>query len=350
VRLIIQPDDGIAPLLDGMAKAKKSIEIIIFRFDMSEIENALKAAAKRGVFVHALIASTNRGGEQRLRKLETRLLEAGITVARTANDLVRYHNKLIIIDRQVLFLLGFNYTFLDTGHSRSFGVVTKEKKFVQEAARLFEADTKRQPFKSELDELVVSPTNARKQLAAFIKGAKKQLLIYDGKLTDSQMVKLLTNQAKSGVEVRVIGRIAKRGAGIGTQKLLTMRLHVRAIVRDGVDVFIGSQSLRKVELESRRETGIIFSDAEIAKQIIEVFESDWAYEYHAKEEANRVTTTVAVKQVVKEVVREAVKEVVADFISGNGKGLQQPEVVKKAVKEAVKEAVEQVTADTELAS
>src|SRR5205085_4552587 len=137
-------------------------------------EAALKAAARLGVFVHALSASTNRGGEQRLRKLETRLLDAGITVARTANDLVRYHNKLIIIVRQTLFLLGFNYTFLDTGHSRSFGIVTKDKKIVNEAARLFEADTKRQAFKSELDELVVSPANARKQLAAFIKGAKKQ--------------------------------------------------------------------------------------------------------------------------------------------------------------------------------
>ena len=63
MRLIIQPDDGIAPLLDGIAGAKKSIEIVIFRFDMSEIETALKAAAGRGVFVHALIASTNRGGD-----------------------------------------------------------------------------------------------------------------------------------------------------------------------------------------------------------------------------------------------------------------------------------------------
>jgi len=135
VQLIIEPDDGIAPLLEGIQSAKKSIEIVIFRFDMSEIESALKAAAGRGVFVQALIASTNRGGEERLRTLETRLLAAGITVARTANDLVRYHNKLIIIDRQILYLLGFNYTFLDTGHSRSFGIITKVKKLVAVSAQ-----------------------------------------------------------------------------------------------------------------------------------------------------------------------------------------------------------------------
>jgi phosphatidylserine/phosphatidylglycerophosphate/cardiolipin synthase-like enzyme len=280
--------------------------------------------------------------------LETRLLAAGITVARTANDLVRYHNKLMIIDRETLFLLGFNYTFLDTGHSRSFGIITKDKKLVQEAVRLFEADTKRQPFKSEYDSLIVSPSNARKQLSAFIKGAKKQLLIYDGKLTDPQMVKILSSQAKAGVEVRVIGRIAKRSPGISNQKLSTMRLHVRTIVRDGVDVFLGSQSLRKIELENRRETGVILRDARIVQKIKETFERDWASEYNVREEADRVATTVSVKRVVKEVVREAVKEVVADFISGNGAGLERPEIVKKAVKEAVKEAVEQVTTEAEL--
>jgi len=349
VQLIIQPDDGIAPLLDGIQSAKNSIEIVIFRFDMSEIESALKAAAGRGVFVQALIASTNRGGEERLRTLETRLLAAGITVARTANDLVRYHNKLIIIDRQILYLLGFNYTFLDTGHSRSFGIITKVKKLVAEAARLFEADTKRQPFRSEYDALVVSPANARKQLGTFIKGTKKQLLIYDSKLTDPQMVKLLRIQARDGVEIKVIGRVGKRCCGIMNQKLSTMRLHVRVIVRDGRDVFIGSQSLRKIELDDRRETGVIFQDQKIADRITEIFEQDWASGYNITEEAARMTTT-SVKRAVKEVVKEAVKEVVSDFISGNGAGIARPEVVKKAVKEAVKEAVEQVTSETKVAS
>lgn len=43
----------------------------------------------RGVVVRALIAHTNRGGEERLRKLEQRLLKAGLTVCRTKDDLVR---------------------------------------------------------------------------------------------------------------------------------------------------------------------------------------------------------------------------------------------------------------------
>ena len=118
MKLLIQPGDGVAPLVEAINGAKSRVEIAIFRFDRNEIEKALANAAARGVFVHALIAYTNRGGERNLRKLEMRLLEAGITVARTADDLIRYHDKYLIIDRRELFLLSFNFTYLDIDHSR----------------------------------------------------------------------------------------------------------------------------------------------------------------------------------------------------------------------------------------
>ena len=50
---------------------------------------------------------------------------------------------------------------------------------VQEALRLIEADTARQEFEPMMDGFVVSPENAREQLATFIKRAKKSLAIYD---------------------------------------------------------------------------------------------------------------------------------------------------------------------------
>ena len=118
---------------------------MIFRFDRVDLEKALAAAVARGVVVRVLIAHTNGGGEKRLRKLEPRLLEAGVTVARTADDLPRYHGKMTVID-DTLFVLGFNYTRLDIEHSRSFGVVTRDAKLVKEARALFEADCTRQPY------------------------------------------------------------------------------------------------------------------------------------------------------------------------------------------------------------
>ena len=106
---------------------------MIFRFDRAEVEKALKAAVDRGVKVHALIAHTNKGGDKTLRKLEMRLLECGATVARTADDLARYHGKMMIVDNAVLHIYGFNYPKLDTEKSRSFGIMTRDKKLVAEA-------------------------------------------------------------------------------------------------------------------------------------------------------------------------------------------------------------------------
>src|SRR5690606_2146911 len=110
-----------------------------------ELEKALAAAVERGVPVRALIAHTNRGGERRLRELEQRLLAAGVTVARTADDLPRYHGKMLIADG-VLYVLGFNFTRLDIEKSRSFGIATRQRALVREASALFEADRTRQPY------------------------------------------------------------------------------------------------------------------------------------------------------------------------------------------------------------
>jgi cardiolipin synthase A/B len=272
--LITQPDDGILPLLKAVKRAQTSIDIVIFRFDVTDLEKALAAAVARGVVVRALIAHTNRGGEKNLRKLEMRLLEAGVIVARTADDLTRYHGKMMIVD-QTLYVLGFNYTKLDIDRSRSFGVVSSDKGLVKEASALFEADSTRKSYVPGHDRFVVSPECSRDALIDFIKGAKKQLLMYNPKVSDRLALRALQERIKSGVEVRLIGKVDKRLNGVETRRLAKLRLHVRAIVRDGTAAFVGSQSLRKLELDSRREVGVIISDSRVAKKILDVFEDDW---------------------------------------------------------------------------
>jgi hypothetical protein len=110
--------------------------------------------------VSALIAATNSTGEENLRKLELRLLGSGV-VTRTADDLARYHAKLMIVDQRILYLMGFNLTHADIDRSRSFGLITTSPSLVREAARLLDADRKRIPYKLALRQIVVSPANAR---------------------------------------------------------------------------------------------------------------------------------------------------------------------------------------------
>lgn len=275
MQLIIQPDAGVMPIVKAIRSARKKIDIFIFRFDSDEIEQALAAAVQRGVTVRALIAHTNRGGEARLRKLEQRLLASGVLVSRTADDLVRYHAKYMIAD-MVLHLFGFNFTSLDINKSRSFAIATRDLRAVQEATKLFESDVTRQPFSAVRSNLVISPDNARAALSSFIRGARRDLAIYDGKVHDPAMIKLLKERVARGVNVRVIGNVKGKEGGIDTRTLATMRLHVRTIVRDGTRAFVGSQSLRRDELDHRREVGLIINNPAVARKLLHVFDADWA--------------------------------------------------------------------------
>jgi phosphatidylserine/phosphatidylglycerophosphate/cardiolipin synthase-like enzyme len=286
MKLIIQPEAGIAPIISGIKQAKKTIDILIFRLDRQEIARALEAANARGVRVRALTAHQNRGGTKNLRKLEMQLLEGGVTVSRTADDLVRYHGKMMIVDGRFLHAYGFNFTALDIAKSRSFGVITKNKKLVAEAVKLFEADFERQPYASGYERLVVSPDNARDRLTKFIRGARKQLLIYDPKVSDDGMLRILTERIKEGVEVKILGRVEAKW-GIKHERFPGKRLHVRAIIRDGERAFVGSQSLRRLELEKRREIGVVVTDKSVVDEMKKVFEHDWAQTDSGKKEAKQ---------------------------------------------------------------
>jgi cardiolipin synthase len=348
MNLLIQPDDGIAPLLSGIRSARKSIEIAIFRFDRAEIEAGLKAAVARGVSVSALIAYTNRGGEINLRKLEMRLLEVGVAVSRTASDLVRYHDKLMIIDRRLLYVLSFNFTHLDIDHSRGFGVATSKVKFVHEAVKLFEADTARQPYTPTLDSFVVSPANARNVLTEFIHKAGKQLLIYDPLIADAEILRVLGERMKAGVEIKIIGRVNSRNPGLEVRILAGLRLHTRTIIRDRRQAFVGSQSLRRAELDSRREVGVIIHEAKAVNGLIQTFEADWERKEPEGEHRSQAKPRVskkAMKALVQELsplspmVEEAVKQVTSDTQSASLNLKEMKETIKEAVQEAVQEAV-----------
>lgn len=344
MKLLVQPDDGVEPIVRALGRARKSIQILIFRVDRNEIEKALLEAVQRGVGVQALIACTNRGGDKNLRRFEMRLLEKGITVTRTADDLLRYHGKMMILDGKELYVFAFNFSHLDIALSRSFGIGTTSPKVVKEAIKLFDCDSRRLPYAAGCAYFVVSPSNARKQLTRFIAGAKKQLLLYEMKISDPEFVKLLNDKISQGLDVRVIGQAYARGRSLPIRTMPT-RLHARLILRDGSSAFLGSQSLRKLELEVRREVGIIFRDKNVVKKMISVFDADWRNSAPAVVADSAVTMLEApAKKVAKVVAKrldvDAKVEKVLDKVIESGKELPfQPEEVAETVRAAVRDEV-----------
>jgi hypothetical protein len=206
-------------------------------------------------------------------------------------------------------------------------------------------------------------------LAKFLKGAKTELLIYDPKVSDREMLGILRERAKAGVTIKVIGKVVGN-APFEAQRLGGIRLHTRTIVRDKNQAFIGSQSLRGAELDLRRELGLIIKDGKAVKQLIETFEADRERSAGKKqptpsqdeergreqevpdgqpemisEEAAEMVVQVFTEELdpltigVKKAVRKAVAKVGDDVLRDKDVKETMKKVVKKAMKEAVKEAV-----------
>ncbi len=122
---------------------------------------------------------------------------------------------------------------------------------------------------------MVSPETAREALTAFVRGARRELAIYDAKVHDPAFQKLLNERAAKGVRIRILGGMKKADPAIEVRPLRPMRLHVRAIIRDGTRAFVGSQSLRKEELDSRREVGLLVTNPAVTRKLMQTFEADW---------------------------------------------------------------------------
>ena len=115
-RLIIQPDAGVAPIVTAIKQAKKSDRHPdLPSRSLREIARALGGAVPRGVRVRALTAHQQPRRHQEPPQARDALCSrGGVTVSRTADDLVRYHGKMMILDgSDSSHVYGFNFTGLD---------------------------------------------------------------------------------------------------------------------------------------------------------------------------------------------------------------------------------------------
>ena len=109
------------------------------------------------------------------------------------------------------------------------------------------------------------------------------------------MLRLLAQRTNAGVDVRIIGKVGGKRSALSSERYPGRRLHVRAMIRDGQRAFLESQSLRRLELDTRREIGVIVTDGPVVQKMRRVFEDDWALTESGKrtakaiEEANEPT-------------------------------------------------------------
>ena len=279
--LIIQPGDSFFPLVSAIDSAVHSMKMTIFRMDDPIVREAMKAAVARGVRVQALVARDSKGWVKRNRKLSADLAELGIDVRvhESPNRKIRrYHYKILTVDDAQSLILTFNPTQVNLHYARDFGVLIRDREVTAELNRLFDADWNGEKFKPGGTALVISPDNSRRRVIELLRSATRSIRIMDAKVRDQEIMVTLIHKSAAGCDVKIIGRDVlddKVLPNFHVKGLARFKLHAKCIVVDGKWFFVGSQNLRKVSLNSRREVGIIIEDDVMARRIERVFDEDW---------------------------------------------------------------------------
>ncbi len=281
--LIIQPGDSFFPIVNAIDTAKHAIKMTIFRMDDPIVLDALSYAVARKVKVQALVAPASKGWTKRNKKLVDDLSKLGIEVrmARSRKEkekVKRYHYKMMMIDDQQLMILTFNPTQKNLHYARDFGILVRDQEITTELNRLFDADWHGETFRPRNLPLVISPYNSRKKLIALLNSAERSIRILDAKVQDQEVMGLLLRKAAGGCDVKIISRDTYYDEVVQNfrvRQLARYKLHAKCVVVNSTRFFVGSQNLRKVSMDQRREVGIIIEDDAMARRIERVFDEDW---------------------------------------------------------------------------
>ena len=295
-KLFVQPRDGIAPILERIGSAQKSIrhKIYLFTDSRQDVIEALVAATKRGVDVRILLerepSGTNAGNTAIFLKLKA----AGLNVQLSkAFSFVFIHEKSFVFDDREAIISTANITGSSFGANREYQVALDEPALVQEIATVFDADWRGQEIDLRDAKLVWSPSqvtsqglvrgNARAKIIALIRSARQSLLLEQQSMADEEIIRELSTASRQGISVTLVGPPNEltdsyyiagaerlRQAGVKVKYLLTNYVHAKVIVADKTRALVGSINLSGNSLNANRELGVILESATAPDAVAEL--------------------------------------------------------------------------------
>ncbi len=297
--LITEPGPGDRPFITLIDSARRSVEVTMYELSDERVEQALVAAAGRGVRVEVLLDDGQYGAGQALNDAAFGYLAAhGVSVAWAPGYFALTHQKSILIDRRVAAIMTLNLTPVDYPSSRDFAVLDYRPADVAAVAQTFGADVRQQRLTpgAGSGELVWSP-GAQAPIGALIAHARHSLEIESEEMDDAAITGELCQAARRGVHVQVLmtyqaawraalGYLAGCGAQVRTYAEsaasgegaggTALYIHAKLIRVDGRSVFIGSQNLSRQSLRYNRELGIITHSRVIVASAGDSFRADFA--------------------------------------------------------------------------
>jgi cardiolipin synthase len=288
--LITEPGPGNRPFVELIDSARRTVQVTMYELTDQRIEQALAAAAARGVQVSVLLDDGKYGAGHSLNDPAYRYLAThGVGVAWAPRYFALTHQKSILIDRRVAAIMTLNLTPVHYESSRDYAVLDYRPADVHAIAQTFESDFHDRSIAPSDGggQLVWSP-GAQARIGALILAAHKSLQLESEEMDEPSITAELCRAARRGVRVQVVMSYSgdSRAAltylsGCGAQvrtypEDAALYIHAKLIRVDRRVVFLGSQNLSRQSLLYNRELGIITENPQIAASTGETFDSDFA--------------------------------------------------------------------------
>ena len=299
--LIVQPDDGVSPVLDLMAAAQRTLTIKQFTLDQPRIVREIMDAHRRKVAVRVMLNPHRSSGDRANDKTYAALKRAKVPVQWTNPAFAVTHEKSMVIDGARALIATFNFVDKYFTETRDYGVVTYDRREVAQVVAGFEADWKRKPFAP--DERVRAPVEhhelAPDHGALHRRRRRRRLGIQHPSSSTPPSSSRLVDAHARGVHVKVLCggkhgisdtdipdtfsslRILDR-FGIKVHRQKRPKLHAKLLIADDERALIGSMNIDRSAFDLRRELGIVVVDGPILKRLGKVYDQDWGDSHHWK--------------------------------------------------------------------
>lgn len=292
-RLIVQPDDGVAPVVELIDGAQRSLRIKQFTLTDPDCVAAVERAHGRGVAVRVMLNPHRSSGDRANDETHAALKKAHVPVEWTSPSFAVTHEKSIVADDHVALIATFNLATKYFTETRDYGIVTTDKREVGEIIAGFEADWQRRPFDPPVESsLLWSANNARQRMAWFIDDARHELLIQHPKFVDATIVERIAAARHRGVKVDLLCggkhgisdwdvldtfaslRLLDR-AGVKIRRQKHLKLHAKLLLADEKRALAGSMNIDRSAFDLRRELGVVTGEGHVVKGLRKVFDADW---------------------------------------------------------------------------
>ena len=294
--LIVEPQAGYQPIYDFISGARMSVDMTMYQLSDAKAQDALKAAAKRGVKVRVLLDSdTAGGGSSTMNKAAYSDLATNGVEVRWAWSGTLWHQKSISRDGAAAAIMTCNLNAPDYPVVRDFAVITDNPATVAGMGATFDKDwqaTSSPPTSGVVpggSDLVWSP-GAQTPLVDLIESARLGTTIWteDEQLDSQPIQQALVSAAKRGVTVNFLmtyssdwasGLAALSQGGVHVkvyQPNAPIYIHAKALTVNDDTAYQGSANFTTAMTDQNRNAGIITKDPGVVGGIRSTIASDFA--------------------------------------------------------------------------